>query len=254
MLLPGPMLLAACGQKVEPVPVGAGCFEAASSGDVVLVLAAPKAAPAPKAKAAANKDKAKGDYRLAVGNVIKQSVNMLHACTRVMAQPDVLLQSRWIIHCVRPILEEHSSCARNLRSPEQTLTYYIDEAQGKWMAVLNKMLLSLSDKIGLERCGLTVECTADTCRGLKVDSAKVACEDAVAASIFKICINVIAERCHSCSVYVLCWPYKLAPLASPDEGVQADHMLLLKKRSGRHTEQRRRQDCLLWCHSWKATP
>ncbi len=49
-------------------------------GYVVLVLAAPKAAPAPKAKAAANKDRAKGDYRLAVGNVIKQSVSMLHAC------------------------------------------------------------------------------------------------------------------------------------------------------------------------------
>ena len=44
----------------------------------------------------------KADLRVSIGQVVKQSVNMLHACTRIMACPELIQQSRFVLHVTRP--------------------------------------------------------------------------------------------------------------------------------------------------------
>ena len=236
LLLPGPRLAAACGKDVGEVPKGPGSIvdvaADGSSGAAGSKDPAPPPAPAGKAKAkpaAANKAAKKKDFRAEVGCVIKQSVNMLHACCRLMANPDTIIHSRWVIHAVRPLLAEHGSCAAGMRTPDETLQYYMCEAQGKWLGSLNGILMSLTDKAGLQRCGLTVEFPVALRGALTLDSPRVKYEDAVATEIWKICSHLMAERIESCTIYTCTYPYKLAPIASEDPKVAYKYMKDLKE-------------------------
>ena len=125
---PPPGLLEAIGgPALGPVPKGAIDDAASASGPVTA--AAPSSEPAASSSgevpAAPAKGKGKGAtvqqkkqaMHANLGLLINQSVNMMHACTRVMANPDVIHTTRMVLHVAKPLIDEHSCFLRRCERP-----------------------------------------------------------------------------------------------------------------------------------------
>lgn len=225
---PSPRLLVACGLQVGGVPHAARLDDALMDVPAASSSSSAQPAPAPKAKAKAGAQKAKGrtEARESISKVVRQSTNMLHACVRVMCDPNLILRSRAVVHVTKPLIDEHSWCTHTLRDGPSTLQYYIGEATYAWLGALVQVLKTLANLPGLGRCGLTVEFQQDMQATMLVDSADVAYEDGLADGLWRICTRTIAERCASCMVYTGSYPYLMAKVASEDVVVQASGLAM----------------------------
>lgn len=122
-----PRLLHACGMQDEaqkvPRDVEWGASRPASSSASASSAVPPPAAQAAQSGSAQQGKKTKG--RVSIGAIIKQSANMFHACTRIMADASLIQDNRFVLHCTGPLEKEHSRVASEVRDPAAMLAYYI---------------------------------------------------------------------------------------------------------------------------------
>ena len=157
--------------------------------------------------------------------LLKTSVNSLHVCARVMADPNLVEDSRLIIVATEHLAREHTHCIKSLTSPRATFEWYSAEASWAWLATLKDMVRALGDLAKLGRVGFTTDFTANMRKNLLPDDDVVHFENCRAEKLFKTTLYLIAERASSGLRYSMSYPFRMAPIGG-DLGAEADSALL----------------------------
>lgn len=144
-------------------------------------------------------------------------VNMLHACARLLAKPDFVERLRLIVDIFRSLRHEHTSTISQMRTPEGTLRYYVEQAQWRWLRPLSESLMVLTDLDQLARAGFTTDLSSNLRQQLNTESPQVVLEDTLATRTFAIIARLLTERCGSMARYSCTYPFKLARVAAYDE-------------------------------------
>lgn len=168
----------------------------------------------PKSSVANSKAKAKTASRADLQRVYAKSVNMMHAATRLMLQPEVLHHGRIIIMAAKALDREHSACTSGLRSRDECIDWFARMANGEWLDTMRDTVGCLQDLGALSRAGFTTNFTAslrDTCS--PTDDA-VLSEDTLAGTLWRVVLCLLSERCSTMMRYVGSYPYKWAGVLS----------------------------------------
>lgn len=148
--------------------------------------------------------------------------NMLHACTRIMANADFVERLRLIVAIFRSMRNEHSKVTKQMNSLEGTLSYYVEQAQWGWLKPLVAALDVCTDLPCLSRSGFTCDLHFGLRKTLDDTSPKVALEDALANRAWSLLSHLITERASSMIRYTSSYPYRLAKVLSDDPAVQVE--------------------------------
>lgn len=185
--------------------------------------ASPKPAAKPKAKQSASGSKAQSKVasRSDLNKMYKKSVNMMHAATRLMAQPEVLHHGRLILLAARPLEREHQASTAGLRSSDECIEWFASMAEGAWLDPMKETVLALKDLDALSRAGFTTAFTTSMRGDMKLAEDLVLTEDRLASTLWRIVLCILSERCSSMTRYVGSYPYKWAAALSRSSSASA---------------------------------
>ena len=190
------------------------------SRDAKAAQAAADAAEASNAKASEEKEAVKdktGAQQLK--DLRKNSKNTLFVALAVLCKDNLRFLVMLILEVTRPIWTAHSEHARDCRSPDNVLAFYMKAALECFMPVLEDCASVLMNIRLLDEMGFEVNFGAGIATDLTVDSDYVQMQNANACHMVDLFCHVACHRMGSMLAHSINWMGKMVLLASQDDDV-----------------------------------
>eukprot|EP00974_Lingulodinium_polyedra_P063439 6124620-Lingulodinium_polyedra.AAC.1 len=178
------------------------------------------------AKEAARSSKTQGQEEEEKGQVnlepedvkkVRQSCkNTLLAVCTILSRDGLQALVRVIMTICGPIAATHGANAAQVRSPQQAVTWYTEQSQGKWLETLGQVTSHLSELSSLKFMGFSCD-FGSMGKKAKATDGWVQAEDNLAHVVLELALRVLAKRSASMSWHSTGWPGLLGLLCSPHQ-------------------------------------
>jgi hypothetical protein len=180
--------------------------------------------PATTSKAAAHRcAKAKLDALKA------RTANTFVAATKLLCDIDVINGIRVILHGSKAQWTGFNAMVSDLTSPAKTLSFNLRWSQQEWLEPLKGTLRCLTDIPGLVRCGFECDFKIDAVNKMKLDSARVLYQNALAKRLGRFVDTLLELRAGSLAQRTFYCPFKLVGLTATSQSVRTQTMKEFEK-------------------------
>ena len=139
----------------------------------------------------------------------------MFVAVNLLARPELQQLVRMIYALLGPLYDSHSAHARDARSPEGALSYYVEQSRERFLDTLKTTFSLLGDLKTLGFVGFTTSFDHLKRATLPRHEEQLADEDEQAGQAWALVVGLVRHRCASMAWHSRSWPGRLALFASP---------------------------------------